>query len=95
MKTNYSATALQPVIRDYGCRSRMPHDLKPVFENKVVKIEVCQICGKRLRFRKYFKGRVDNRAYLEAHSRNFAQSRGRTKRLYMKIYKPQSCLIKI
>lgn len=90
-----SATRLKPVIRDYGCRNRMPHDLEKLYENSVVKVEVCKRCGKKVRFRKYFKGRVDNRAYLEAHARNFAQSWGRTKRLYYKIYHPEKCVIKI
>ena len=90
---SYSSTKLKPVIRDYGCRSMMPHDLKPVNENSRVKVEICTRCGKKLRFKKHYKGRTDNRAYLEAHQRTFAQPNGRTKRLYMKIHRPQKCRI--
>lgn len=93
MSVNYSSTKLKPVIRNYGCRSRLPHEFKIVAESSRVKVEVCVRCGKRERFKKGYKGRSDNRAYLEAHARNFAQSRGRTKRLYMKIYKPNECKI--
>ena len=92
---NYSATKLKPVIRDYGCRNRMPHDLKPEHESTSIKTEVCKICNKRFRFKKHYKGRIDNRAYLEAHARNFAQPRGRTKYLYAKIYKPDTTIITI
>lgn len=90
---SYSATKLKPVIRDYGCRNRLPHDLAPKKEDSHVKVETCKICNKTFRFRKHFKGRIDNRAYLEAHARNFAQSHGRTKRLYMKIYYPDKTII--
>lgn len=93
MSVNYSSTKLKPVIRDYGCRNRLPHDFSPVAENSRIKVEVCIRCGHKERFKKHYKGRTDNRAYLEAHARNFAQSRGRTKRLYMKIYQPDDCKI--
>ena len=86
---------LKPVMRDYGCRNRLPHDLKIIGENSRVKVEVCEICGKKFRWRKSYKGRTDNLAYLEAHARNLAQSFGRTKRLYMKIYKPELTTIVI
>jgi hypothetical protein len=92
---NYSSTKLKPVIRNYGCRNRLPHDFKPIHENSRIKIEVCQRCNKKVRFKKHYKGRTDNRAYLEAHARNFAQPAGRTKRLYMKIYRPDFMKITI
>jgi hypothetical protein len=92
---NHSATKLKPIIRDYGCRNRLPHDLETVYEDSRIKVEVCKICNKKLRFKKYYKGRVDNRAYLEAHQRSFAQKWGRTKRLYYKIYQPEKTIIKI
>lgn len=92
---NYSSTKLKPVIRDYGCRSRLPHDLKVIGETSGVKVEKCVRCGKTIRFKKHYKGRTDNRAYLEAHARTFAQPNGRTRRLYMKIYRPNQCRITI
>jgi hypothetical protein len=36
---------------------------------------------------KKFNGRVDNVEYLKVHARNFAQHDGRTKQLYMKLYR--------
>lgn len=94
-QVNYSSTKLKPVIRNYGCRSRMPHDFSPLFESDRVKIEVCRICNTKVRFKKYYKGRTDNRAYLEAKARVFAQPRGRTKRLYYKLHNPDQCRIVI
>src|SRR3990167_6822795 len=74
----------------YGCRHGLPHDLKPVYENPRVKIEVCQICNKKFRWNKGYKGRVQNAEYLKAHARNFCQRRGPTKRLYNQIYKKEN-----
>jgi hypothetical protein len=90
---NYSLTKLKPVIRDYGCKSRLPHDFIHKYEDSRIKIEICKICGKNVRFKKHYKGRTDNRAYLEAHARNFAQKNGRTRRLYMKIHYSNKCKI--
>lgn len=92
---NYSLTKLKPIIRNYGCRNRLPHDFKPKFENDRVKVEICHICNKTVSFKKHYLGRTDNRAYLESHARNFAQPYGRTKRLYMKIHYPDKTIITI
>ncbi len=78
-----------------GCRYGLPHDLKIIYENQSVKWEVCQICNRKFRWNKLNKGRIDNKKYLEAHVRNFAQKNGITKRIYHKIYKPDKCKIKI
>ena len=92
----YSFTILKPVIgKHYGCRGRMPHDLENKFENNKIKVEICKICGIQVRFKKGYKGRIDNRAYLEAHQRNFAQRGGRTKRLWHKVHEPEELIIKI
>lgn len=90
---NYSGTRLKRVNRDYGCRNRMPHDFEAIFEDDHIKVERCKICNKKSRFKKHFKGRIDNRAYLEAHARNFAQGWGRTRQLYMKLYKADKTII--
>ena len=79
----------------YGCRYGLPHDLKAIHETPQVKVEVCQICNKKYRWNKGYKGRVQNQEYLKAHARNFAQKFGITKRLYYKIYKLEQCLIRI
>lgn len=79
----------------YGCRYGLPHDLKIINETVHVKHEVCKICNKKFRWNKGYRGRVQNTEYLKAHVRNFAQRWGSTKAVYYKIYKPESCIIKI
>jgi len=93
MQVNYSSTRLKPVIRNYGCRNRLPHDPVNLYNGKTVLVQVCKICNKKLRYRKGYKGRIDNRAYLEDHLRATAQQNGRTKRMYMKIHHPEKCII--
>ena len=81
---------------DLGCKYRgVPHDLKIIHEDVKVKVEVCLICNKKFRWNKSRKGRVDNAKYLKAHVRSFAQRTGATKRVYHRIYKPESLVIKI
>jgi len=80
---------------NYGCRYGMPHDLKPLQDTGRVKWEVCIICTKKFRWNKAYKGRIQNKAYLEAHIRNFAQRFGPTKRIYHKIYKSEAIKIVI
>ena len=79
-----------------GCRYRgIPHDFKLLHENPQVKWEVCQICGKKKRWNKGYKGRVQNVEYLKDHVRNFAQKFGATKRVYNKVYHKEKCIIYI
>ena len=80
---------------DLGCRFGQPHDIKILHENPQVKWEMCEICGKRFRWNKGFRGRVVNAEYLKVHVRNFAQKNGATKRVYHKVYKPELCIITI
>lgn len=81
---------------DLGCKYRgIPHDLKILHENPKIKVEICQICNKKFRFNKGFKGRVQNQEYLKAHVRNFAQRFGATKSVYHRIYKPETTVIVI
>lgn len=80
---------------DLGCKYGMPHDLKIVHESTKIKVEVCQICNERFRWKKLLKGQIDNQEYLKAHARNFAQKFGRTKRIYHKVYKPEKTKIVI
>ena len=81
--------------RDLGCRFGMPHDLKIIHETPHAKWEVCQICNKRFRWNKGYKGRINNNEYLKAHIRNFAQKFGATKRVYNKVYHPEKTVITI
>jgi len=81
---------------NFNCRYRgIPHDIKIIHENPQIKWEICQICGKKFRWNKGYKGRVDNKEYLKVHIRNFCQKFGATKRIYYKIYKPEETIIKI
>ena len=81
---------------DLGCRFRgIPHDMKMLGDNPKVKIEQCLICRKKFRWMKGFKGRIKNEEYLKAHVRVFAQRSGLTKRIFAKIYQPESLVIKI
>ena len=83
------------IYKDFGCRVRgIPHDLVIKHESERVKWERCTLCGKKFRWNKRNK-RIDNVEYLKAHVRNFAQRWGATKRVYHKVYKPETCKIKI
>ncbi len=64
-----------------------------VHENSSAKFEKCRICGMRARWNVGYKGRTDNLEYLKLHVRNFAQPNGATKRVYKKIYEPETCII--
>ena len=80
-------------MEKYNCRHGLPHDLKPTFENPRIKCEICVLCNKKFRWVKGFKGRIDNVNYLKEHARNYAQKRGKTKRLYYKLYRPEQTKI--
>ena len=80
---------------DLGCRHGQPHDMVFIFENPRVKWERCRICHHSFRWRKGYKGKVDNVAYLKAHVRQFAQRTGPTRRIYHKLYRPKQTIIVI
>jgi hypothetical protein len=79
----------------YDCKYGLPHDFKIIHENPQVKWEVCQICNKKVKWNKGYRGRVANVEYLKAHIRQFAQKFGRTKQIYNKLYNPDKCIIHI
>lgn len=79
--------------RDLGCRFGQPHNMRVLHETPHAKWEVCMICGKRKRYNKGYKGRINNNEYLKDHVRNFAQKWGATKRIYMRTYQPEKCTI--
>lgn len=81
-------------MKNYGCKSGLPHDLKVEKEFKDVICEVCKICNKKFRWHKGYRGRIDNKGYLEAHARNFVQ-RATNPRLFNKIYHPEKMIIKV
>jgi hypothetical protein len=66
-----------------------------IHDSPHAKYERCTICGMRKTYRKGYRGRVKNVEYLRDHVRNFAQKFGATKRIYNKIYKPETCIIRL
>ena len=82
-------------MRRYGCRFGQPHDLVQLHDGPRAKWERCKICRKTFRWNKGKRNRVDNRRYLEAHARNYAQPGGATDQLYKRLYEPELCRIKI
>lgn len=81
--------------RELGCRYGNPHEMKIVHENPQYKWEACIICNKKFKWKKGYKGRVENQEYLKAHVRNFCQRWGATKRVYMRTYQRDKCIIHI
>lgn len=82
-------------MTNYGCRDGLPHDLVVLKDTPTVKWEECKICSRKFRWTKGFKGRINNPEYLKAHSRNYAQPNGATNRLYMRLYHPEKCIIRL
>ena len=59
------------------------HNYKNKKETNNFKLEICEICKKRLVLRKGRRGRVDHKAYYMEHLRSFLQ---RGSKLYAKYY---------
>ena len=81
------------MARRYGCRWGLPHDMVVLKDTVRVKWERCSVCRRTFRWNKGYRMRIDNRRYLEAHARNYAQKGGATNRLYMRLYEPTKCKI--
>ena len=81
------------MVKRYGCRYGLPHDMMLIRDNPNAKYERCRICRRTFRWNKGYRGRIDSREYLEAHARNYAQKGGATNRLFMKLYEPDKCKI--
>lgn len=81
--------------RDLGCLYGQPHNMRFIHNGKTAKWESCVICGRKFRWTKGSKGRIDNVEYLKAHVRQFAQRGGATKMIYNKLYKPKEMTIVI
>ena len=80
----------------YGCRYGMPHDPVTLSTGYTGPIyERCKICRKRFTWVRGYKHRIKNSEYLKVHARAFAQEFGATKRLFMKLYKPEQTNIVI
>ncbi len=78
-----------------GCRFGQAHDFVRLGETPQQTWEQCKICGIKKKWNKGYRGRIANTEYLKAHVRQFAQDFGSTKRVYMKIYKPEQTIIKL
>ena len=75
------------------CRFGQPHDFEQIKDTPTWRVEKCKRCGKIERWNKGYKGRISNKKYLKSHIRNFAQPGGATKRIYQKMYHPETCEI--
>ncbi|HEC66764.1 MAG TPA: hypothetical protein ENI23_15930 [bacterium] len=62
------------------------HDYEIVEDTDTAQVEICTECHDKLVVKKGSDGRVDNKKYLENHPRDFAQSEGRTSKLYKRFY---------
>jgi hypothetical protein len=79
----------------YGCRWGQPHDMARLGETEKEIWEQCKMCNKKFHWKKWFRGKVNNKEYLKAHVRQYAQEFGTTKRIYHKLYHPEKTIIKI
>mgnify|MGYP001573560490 CR=1 FL=1 len=70
-----------------------PHNMMHLSDTKVAKWERCLICGRKFRWTKGPRGRVNNVEYLKTHVRQFAQKGGATRRIYHKLYRPEGMAI--
>ena len=75
------------------CKGSLPHQYETYtapdgtvcdFKNQL--IEICVICGDKVRWNKARSGRIDTKEYLQAHIREFAQPYGRTGKIYEMLY---------
>ena len=74
---------------DYDrCKNGLPHDMANLADFANAQYKQCVKCGKKHKFAKDSKGRVDNLEYLRICISDTAQPTGRTKSVYMKVYHP-------
>jgi len=67
------------------------HDYVIVKNDSRSVTEVCSECKKKLITKTDSKGRIDNKAYLKEHSRDTAQPKGATAKVFQKYYgKPKT-----
>jgi len=80
-------------MKNYGCKSGLPHDPEVIHDFTDIQIELCTICGKKFRYNKAAGEVVDNKQYLKDHIRAFAQPNGATHELFMRLYHPEKVKI--
>lgn len=67
------------------CPKNKWHAYTDLFEDSGGKVEVCIWCGTKAIYRKN-NGKIDNRAYLKDHVRDFCQPTGPTADVFEEIY---------
>lgn len=68
------------------CSNGRLHDYTPFAEDLSVFVEVCKRCGRKARFTKDTKGRVDNHQFLQENRRDFLQRKGATAKEFEREY---------
>jgi hypothetical protein len=68
------------------CRKGALHRWTDSVEYHDAHVEVCEQCSTRMIWRKDERGRMDNRKYLRAHLRSFAQPHGETAKAFALAY---------
>ena len=68
------------------CRKGILHQFERLREKSDAFIEICVLCGEKVIYRKYEKGRIDNVKYRNDHKRDFIQPYGRDKKLFIKLW---------
>lgn len=62
------------------------HDLEMIRETSNGILEVCKSCKKRIKTRKGFSDKINNKEYLKTHVADTAQPYGRTGKVFKKLY---------
>lgn len=75
--------------RQSRCRKGGFCTFDDILNNNEVQKEICTKCGRRVVYL-VKGGKVDNQRYLMEHVANFAQSSGKTGKLYKEIYGDRS-----
>jgi hypothetical protein len=79
---------------NYGCKDGLPHDIQVRRDPKTGELldftqeihEICVLCGRKWKWNKAARGRVDNPEYVRVHQRQFAQPTGPTAKLFHQLY---------
>ena len=72
---------------DSRCRKGKYHQFEVSRSLEDANIEVCVLCSKKVVYYKEpITGRIDNKKYLADHIRDFCQPRGKTRKVFEKLY---------
>jgi hypothetical protein len=79
----------------FNCRNGLPHSYETMTDPETGEFcdfktqvwEICVLCGDKVKWNKNpYTGRINNKGYLEAHIREFAQPYGRTGKVFEMLY---------